>query len=147
MKQRAHKCGWVVWLSLLVPIAMPAWAHHSFVGYDRTRTIAADQATLKEFLWSAPHSALVFIIQNSDGTQTQIRLTSASPPQFSKVGFKPTDFKAGDKMDITWYPAKSGKPGGMLASLKLEDGRTFKDAEFSPAGVDNDKQVGADIPK
>ena len=145
--QRAHKCGWVICLILLLPVEMPAWAHHSFVGYDRTKTLAADQATLKEFLWGAPHSAAVFMIQNPDGTQTQIRLTSASPPQFSKEGFKPTDFKAGDKMDITWYPAKSGKSGGMLASLKLPDGRTFKDTEFFPAAVDNDKQAGAEVPK
>jgi hypothetical protein len=147
VKQRAHNYGWVAWLGFLLPVAIPAWAHHSFVGYDRTTTIAAEQATLKEFLWSAPHSAAVFLIQNPDGTQTQIRLTSASPPQFSKEGFKPTDFKAGDKMDITWYPAKSGKPGGMLASLKLADGRTFKDTEYFPAGSDNDKQAGAEVPK
>ena len=89
---------------------------------------------------------MIFVIQNPDGTQMQVRITSATPPMFSKQGFKPTDFKAGDEMDITWFPAKSGKLGGQLATLKLSDGRTFKDAEFSPAQADNDAQAGAKAP-
>jgi hypothetical protein len=125
---------------------MPAWAHHSFVGYDRTKSVTAEHATLKEFIWGAPHATAVFLYQDSDGKETEIRLTTASPASFSRQLFKPTDFRTGDKMDLTWYPAKSGRLGGMLATLKLPDGRTFKDTEFFPAGADNAKQAGAEAP-
>jgi hypothetical protein len=46
-----------------------------------------------------------------------------------KQGFKPKDFRVGDKVDITWNPPTSGAAGGILASMKMPDGRTFKDNE------------------
>jgi len=56
-------------------------------------------------------------------------VASTGPAMYFKQGFKPKDFEVGDKMQITWHPSKSGHVGGLLASMKLPDGRTFKDAE------------------
>jgi hypothetical protein len=109
----------------------PVWAHHSFAGYDTTKTLTAE-ATLKEFRWGAPHSAAVFVIKGPDGKPEDITVAAAAPAMFSKQGFKPRDFEVGDKMEITWHPSKSGHLGGILASMKLPNGRTFKDAEFVP---------------
>lgn len=129
---------------LMMAMVAPVWAHHSAVGYDRSKTIGA-HATLKEFRWGAPHSTAVFEIQTAGGKVQEITVASAAPSMFFKQGFKPRDFKAGDNMDITWHPARSGIPGGQLASVKLADGRTFKDTEFLGT-ADNAKQAGAKVP-
>ena len=114
-------------------LAAPVSAHHSFSGYDMSKTLSAP-ATLKEFRWGAPHSSVVFLIKGADGKPQEVSMASASPASFAKQGFKPRDFKVGDKMTITWHPSKSGAVGGTLATLKLPDGREFGDAEFGPGG-------------
>jgi hypothetical protein len=119
--------GWSVILA--AGGAAPVSAHHSFSGYDMSKTLSAP-ATLKEFRWGAPHSGVVFVIKGPDGKPQEVSMASASPAAFAKQGFKPRDFKVGDKMQITWHPSKSGAVGGTLATMKLPDGRKFGDTEF-----------------
>jgi hypothetical protein len=77
---------------------------------------------------------VVFIIKGADGKPQEVAMASASPAALNRAGFKPRDFKVGDKMDITWNPSKSGAVGGQLKSITLPDGRKFADAEFGPGG-------------
>lgn len=124
--------GWSVILA--AGMAAPLSAHHSFAGYDMSKTRSAS-ATLKEFRWGAPHSSVVFVIKGADGKPQEVTMGSASPAAFAKQGFKPRDFKVGDKMEITWHPSKSGATGGVLATMKLADGRKFGDTESGPLGL------------
>jgi hypothetical protein len=114
-------------------ITAPVWAHHSATGYDYSKTLSAE-ATIKEFRWVSPHSSVVFVIKGPDGQPENMTVTSATPAMFAKQGFTPKDFHVGDKVDISWHPAKSGHLGGALASMKLPNGRVFKDVEFGTAG-------------
>ena len=123
--------GWSVILA--AGLTAPLSAHHSFSGYDMSKTVTAP-ATLKEFRWGAPHSMVVILIKGPDGKPQEVTMGSASPASFAKQGFKPRDFKVGDKMEVTWHPSKSGATGGVLSSMKLANGRTFGDTEFAPGG-------------
>jgi hypothetical protein len=116
---------------LLLAISATTFAHHSGAGYDMSKTLSAS-ATIKEFRWGAPHSAAVFAIKGTNGSAEELTLASAAPALFVKEGFKPRDFKVGDKVEITWHPSKNGNIGGTLASMKLPDGRTFKETEYAP---------------
>lgn len=132
-KRMSLICGFRTWPMYAMLMAAPVFAHHSFAGYDMARTLSAP-ATIKEFRWGAPHSAAVFTIKNPDGKTQDINVGSAAPAMFLKQGFQPKDFKAGVKVQLTWHPTKSGKPGGITQSITLPDGRTFKDQEaFSQA--------------
>jgi hypothetical protein len=123
--------GWSVMLA--AGWAAPVTAHHSFSGYDMSKTLSAP-ATLKEFRWGAPHSSVVFVVKGPNGKPQEVSMASASPAAFAKQGFKPRDFKVGDKMQISWHPSKSGATGGALAGMMLPDGRKFGDTEFGPGG-------------
>jgi hypothetical protein len=114
-------------------VALPVFAHHSFSGYDMKKTETA-QATIKEFRWGAPHSTGVFIIKGPKGESQQIVAATAAPVIFLKQGFKPKDFKVGDKVELAWHPTRAGVPGGILSSIKFADGRVFKEQEFGPVG-------------
>jgi hypothetical protein len=131
MNSRAVRLELLVWSMMAMAITAPVWAHHSAAGYDLVKTLSAE-ATLKEFRWGAPHSGAVFVIKGPDGKPVDMTVASATPAMFVKQGFKPKDFQIGDKMEITWHPAKSGHLGGMLASMKFPDGRVFKDVKFGP---------------
>lgn len=127
-------------LCLLLAVAPQLQAHHSFAGYDMTKTNHAP-ATIKEFRWGAPHSTAVFVITGPGGEQQQITIASASPSAFVKQGFKPKDFKAGDKVELSWHPTRGGQPGGFMAGIKFADGRVFKDSEVSPGLKEVQQQV------
>ncbi len=135
MKMRVRIFSWPMWWTLVAAFAAPVWAHHSAVAYDETKTYST-HAVLKEFRWGAPHSVAVFTSQDKDGKWLDFTVETAAPIVFFKQGFNPRDLKKGDSMDVTWHPAKLGS-GGLLVSLKLADGRTFKNAGLSsgpPAG-------------
>jgi hypothetical protein len=125
------RIGMIAGLSVI--LAAPLWAHHSGAGYDMSKTLSAD-ATLKEFRWGAPHSQVVFMIKGADGKSEEVSMASAAPASFARAGFKPKDFKTGEKMKITWHPSKSGATGGTLLTITLADGRQFGDPEFGPGG-------------
>ena len=95
-----------------------------------TKTLSAP-ATIKEFRWGAPHSSAVFTIKGKDGKPENVTIASAAPTMFVKQGFKPKDFRVGDQVEIVWHPTRSGKSGGIISTIKLPDGRTFKDTEFA----------------
>ena len=125
------RIGMIAGLSVI--LAAPLSAHHSGAGYDMTKTMSAP-ATLKEFRWGAPHSQVVFMIKGADGKQEEVSMASAAPASFARAGFKPKDFRTGDKMQITWHPSKSGATGGTLLTITLPDGRQFGDPEFGGPG-------------
>ena len=107
----------------------PVFAHHSFVGYDMSKTLTT-RGVLKEFRWGAPHSSAVFTIKDGNGKDVDMVIASATPTMFVKQGFTPRDFKVGEEMEIAWHPARNGNLGGALAGITLADGRKFKDTEF-----------------
>ena len=141
MNRRAVCPGRFVWAMLVMAITAPVWAHHSFAGYDMTKTLTAE-ATLKEFRWGAPHSSAVFMIKGPNGNAEEMTVAAGGPSMFFKQGFKPRDFQVGDKMEISWHPSTSGHIGGMLASMKLPNGHVFKDAEVDP-GTPFASSIGA----
>ena len=118
-------------------VAEPVFAHHSFAGYDMTKTIGAQAATIKEFRWGAPHSSMVLIYLDKSGKEQTMSIVSGSPLMFSKQGFAPRDFHRGDKVTVTYHPNTSGGSGGALASMTLPDGKIYKDAEVAAAGGPN----------
>lgn len=112
--------------------AVPVLAHHSFAAYDMRNTRQVD-GTLREFRWGAPHSSMVVEYKGRDGQTVRMSLVSASPLMFSRQGFKPRDFKRGEKVRVVYHPNANGAPGGALSSLRLADGRTFSDDEAARA--------------
>lgn len=43
----------------------------------------------------------------------------------SRAGWKLSTVKAGDKVGITYYPLRTGQPGGMLKTVTLPGGQTL----------------------
>ena len=108
-----------------------AMAHHSFVAYDQTVTKSIT-GTLKEFDWNAPHSSVTVAITDATGKADEVSVTTGAPSSISGQGFKPRDFKAGQKVTMTWHPHRSGVPGGELMNFTLQDGRVLQGGFGAP---------------
>jgi len=112
-------------LSTLLFLAPLAVAHHSAAAYDHTVTKMAT-GTLKEFDWNSPHAGALIEYKNDKGETVEVYASTLAPLQLIHQGFAPKDFKPGQKVEVVWHPARSGGTGGLLVSLKLEDGRVVQ---------------------
>lgn len=110
---------------LLAAYAMsPAVAHHSFAMFDQTRISQKARVTVSEFRFTNPHSFVVVTAQEG-GELKRYALECSSVNMMSRAGWKFNTLKAGDMVDISFYPLRNGKPGGMLKTIKVADGRTL----------------------
>ena len=111
---------------LALAVVSPAWAHHSAAAYDYTKTNAA-VVTIKTFRWASPHCAMVVAVMDAGGQETELFITSAAPLVFARQGLKPNDFNTGDKLSLTWHPGRTDESIGVVVSLTLKDGRTYRE--------------------
>jgi Family of unknown function (DUF6152) len=121
-------------------LAIPAWAHHSMAGFDRTKTISIT-GTVKEFKWANPHSWIDLEIPDGKGGVTDWNVEMTSPAVLIRAGWKSSVMKPGDKVTVACHPQVSGEPGGIFVSVTLPDGRTLTDrppAATRPAGAPTD---------
>ena len=112
----------LVVLALL--LAVPAAAHHSGAGVDRTKTVTV-QGVVKEFRWTNPHSWIDLEVANAQGQVDLWSIEMNPPPFLVRAGWKSSSLKPGDKISVTLNPIRSGEPGGIFVSVTLADGRTL----------------------
>lgn len=105
-------------------LATPAIAHHSFAMFDQTKISQKSNATVAEFRFTNPHSFVVLNV-NEGGKTTRYVFECSSVNMMSRAGWKFNTLKAGDKVDVAFYPLRNGQPGGMLKTIKVADGRTL----------------------
>lgn len=101
-----------------VAISAPALAHHSFAMFDQTTLTELKNVTVVQFRWGNPH---VFIVVKND--KTTYAVECASPTALIASGWKFNSVKVGDKVSLTIYPLRSGKPGGALKAATLANGQ------------------------
>lgn len=118
-------------MTLATLASVPAWAHHSMAGFDRTKTIAVT-GTVKEFKWTNPHSWIELEIPDGKGGTTDWNVEMTAPAQLIRAGWRSNVMKPGDKVTVMCHPQVSGEPGGIFVSVTLSDGRTLTDR---PAGA------------
>jgi len=99
----------------------PASAHHSFAMFDQTKTVVL-QGLVTKFEWTNPH-AFVILELPVNGQKVTYTLECSSPALMRHAGWKFNTVKAGDRVRVAMHPLKDGKPGGMLAKIKVPDGR------------------------
>lgn len=105
-------------------LAGPAAAHHSFAMFDQTKVLKKARVTVAEFRFTNPHSFVVLNVQEGSRV-TRYVMECSSVNMMRKGGWKFNTIKAGDKVDVSFYPLRNGKPGGMLNNIKVPDGRTL----------------------
>ncbi|MEO5708174.1 MAG: DUF6152 family protein [Alteraurantiacibacter sp.] len=105
-------------------LTIPVQAHHSFSMFDQTRTDEKLRVTVAEFRFTNPHSFVVVNVQEGSRV-TRYVLECSSVNMMSRAGWRHNSVRAGQQVDVTYYPLRNGRPGGMLRTIKLPDGRTL----------------------
>jgi hypothetical protein len=102
-------------------VGVSALAHHSFSVFDMT-TEKTIEGEVVDFEWTNPHTWTWVNVTNADGTVTEWGLEGMSPNFLGRRGWTNSTLKPGDHVTITFYPLKSGDPGGTFLRATLADG-------------------------
>jgi Family of unknown function (DUF6152) len=102
----------------------PALAHHSAAPFDMSKTISVS-GTVEKWVWSNPHSWLYLSVKKSDGTKQVWGFEAGSAGMMARNGWNSKDMKPGDKVTVTAFPARNGKPVGLVDKVKLSSGKVL----------------------
>jgi Family of unknown function (DUF6152) len=101
---------------------LPVQAHHSFAGFDSTRTVTLI-CTVREFQWVNPHSWLIVVAPNDQGNEAELRFEGVPPAILTRSGWTADAVLAGDRISLDFHPMKDGSPGGAYVAVTLPNGK------------------------
>jgi hypothetical protein len=108
---------------LLVMLALPASAHHSFSAeFDSTRSVTLNgEVVMME--WVNPHSWLHIDVKKPDGTVERWKIEGGSPSVLMRLGWNRNSLPAGTRITVVGFQAKDGSLRASSRDLRFPDGR------------------------
>jgi len=110
---------------VVLALAAPVLAHHSFAMYDHTRTITI-KGEVTKFQWTNPHAYLEVDVKQKDGTIKHYSIEMTSINMMQRLGWRSNMIKAGDQVKVTVSPLLNGEAGGLMLDVTLPDGRKLE---------------------
>jgi hypothetical protein len=99
----------------------PAYAHHSFAVYDRSKVLTL-KGNVKSFQWTNPHCVIWVLVQPEGGGEPQEwSFETTSPGVLTRGGWTRNSVKPGDRVAVEFYALRDGSHGGGLSAVTLAD--------------------------
>jgi hypothetical protein len=105
----------------LCALAGPTLGHHSGAMFDRTKRVTVS-GVIKNYAYTQPHSWIDITVTDASGKAVDWSFEGGTPGQMKTVGITPTTLKTGDKVSITGYPLRDGRPAGAFLQIVMPDG-------------------------
>ena len=103
---------------VLVTLTGPASAHHGTnISYDHDKPLTLS-GTVTEFVWRNPHAQLYLEVKDANGVVHKWASELNSPSVLRRQGWTRENFKPGDAITLTVFPAKSGATVGVVDRTK-----------------------------
>ncbi len=115
----------VVLATLILAIAAPAIAHHSFAMFDKAKEIELKDATVKDWQWTSPHTWLYVVVPNGTASPIKYSIEGGNPGLMRRQGFSKGSMSPGDKVTIYISPLLSGEKGGAINAVRLPNGQVL----------------------
>jgi hypothetical protein len=119
-------------------VAIPSSAHHSTAMFDWGKSVDLKGATVVRWDWTNPHTFLYVTVPNAGKSDTWA-FEGMSPNHLGRIGWSKRTLKAGDKIDLTYYPLKDGRKGGFNVTVTFADGKVMKQLESPSTNPANDR--------
>ena len=126
-------------LAALAVIATPVSAHHSTALFNWGNELPLANATVERWDWTNPHTFLYVNVKGANGANERWAFEGMSPNHLGRVGWSKRTLKAGDKIDLTYYPLKDGRKGGFNVTVTFPDGKTINQLGSPTANPERDR--------
>jgi len=138
MSRIAHRrVALAVATGALVATATPA--HHSTAMFEWGKASQMKGATVERWDWTNPHTFLYVNVKGANGANERWAFEGMSPNHLGRVGWSKRTLKAGDKIDLTYYPLKDGRKGGFNVTVTFPDGKTINQLGSPTANPERDR--------
>ena len=121
---------------LALVLATPIVAHHSTTMFVSDKTITLE-GTMTEVAWGNPHS-LFFLdakpVEQPNVPMKNWSVEAPSPRRLTTLGWQRDTIKAGDKVRITGFARKDGKPQILFIEISDDKGHHFAEKRDNYAG-------------
>jgi hypothetical protein len=131
--QHAGLVAAMLFVTMFLAFAAPAFAHHSGAMFDRDKTVQLT-GTVVSFGWTNPHSWIEIEVPNASGGTDKWGVECNSPNTMARSGWRSTTLKPGDQVTVSVHPLRDGTHGGRFISVKLADGTVMTDMIGYPTG-------------
>jgi len=121
---------------LLVALATPILAHHSTTMFVNDKTITLE-GTMTEVAFGNPHSLFFLDAKPVEGPNEPMKnwsVEAPNPRRLTGMGWQRDTIKAGDKVRITGYARKDGKPQILFIEISDDKGHHFSEKRENYTG-------------
>ena len=109
---------------LLILIACPAFAHHSFsTQYDASKPVEL-RGVVTGLDWTNPHARLYLDVKEDSGKVTPWEFELGSPNGLRRAGWTRNSLKKGDEVTVRAFPEKDGSHLANAFSIETADGKS-----------------------
>lgn len=113
-------------LLVLLMLAHPVSAHHSFAVYDFNTQITFE-GTVESLQFRNPHIAMKLKTVDADGAERLVEFIEGAPANMlARNGLKPDMIKPGTRITAVGSPLHADKNKFFLRIIRLQDGREFE---------------------
>ena len=105
----------------LLAVSGATFAHHGSAAYDMTKTVTV-QGTVTDYQFVQPHVEVFIDVKNDNGQIEKWQGESNTPNIVARGGWTAKSLKAGDRITMVGYQAKSGAKNLRLDKVILPNG-------------------------
>jgi hypothetical protein len=121
-----HRRLGLSFLALAAPVGV-ALAHHSYAMFDTSHT-GKVSGTVAKVEWMNPHAFVWVYVpsRTKPGTYDLWGFENGSPSVLQGYGWNKEALRAGDKVDVEYWPLRDGSIGGHCEKITFADGRVLQ---------------------
>jgi hypothetical protein len=123
MPKRVSFRGIVARAIVVLALAVPAVAHHSYAMFDSDKSVTL-KGTVKDFQWTNPHCWVQLLVAGNDAA-IEWSVQMNAPGILYRAGWRPGTLKVGNSITVVVHPMRDGSPGGDWVSAIGADGNSI----------------------